>query len=383
MLMKKTALVLAFLALAGTADAQETLRTEKVTVQVSPFATGLANPWGLVFLPDGSMLVTQRNGTLHLVTPEGSVSDPISGVPEVAAVGQGGLLGLALHPKFPENRLLYMSFSEPGPDGTNSTAVARGRLSEDRKSLTDVDVIFSQRPKVKSGLHFGSRLVFDRAGNLFVTLGERGRDDIRVQAQETDNHIGKVVRITDDGGIPSDNPYVNTEGALPEIWSIGHRNIQGATLNPDTGELWTIEHGPMGGDELNIPKPGKNYGWPVISYGVNYDGSPVGSGKSHMEGMEQPVYQWTPVIAPGNMTFYTGDMFPEWKGDLLVAGLREKALVRLEIDGTKVTHEERMLQGVGQRIRDVVQGPDGALYLLTDERRGAILRVSRASADSG
>lgn len=381
--MKKTALVLAFLALAGTADAQETLRTEKVTVQVSPFATGLANPWGLVFLPDGSMLVTQRNGTLHLVTPEGSVSDPISGVPEVAAVGQGGLLGLALHPKFPENRLLYMSFSEPGPDGTNSTAVARGRLSEDRKSLTDVDVIFSQRPKVKSGLHFGSRLVFDRAGNLFVTLGERGRDDIRVQAQETDNHIGKVVRITDDGGIPSDNPYVNTEGALPEIWSIGHRNIQGATLNPDTGELWTIEHGPMGGDELNIPKPGKNYGWPVISYGVNYDGSPVGSGKSHMEGMEQPVYQWTPVIAPGNMTFYTGDMFPEWKGDLLVAGLREKALVRLEIDGTKVTHEERMLQGVGQRIRDVVQGPDGALYLLTDERRGAILRVSRASADSG
>jgi glucose/arabinose dehydrogenase len=383
MLMKKTALVLAFLALAGTADAQETLRTEKVTVQVSPFATGLANPWGLVFLPDGSMLVTQRNGTLHLVTPEGSVSDPISGVPEVAAVGQGGLLGLALHPKFPENRLLYMSFSEPGPDGTNSTAVARGRLSEDRKSLTDVDVIFSQRPKVKSGLHFGSRLVFDRAGNLFVTLGERGREDIRVQAQETDNHIGKVVRITDDGGIPSDNPYVNTEGALPEIWSIGHRNIQGATLNPDTGELWTIEHGPMGGDELNIPEPGKNYGWPVISYGVNYDGSPVGSGKSHMEGMEQPVYQWTPVIAPGNMTFYSGDMFPEWKGDLLVAGLREKALVRLEIDGTKVTHEERMLQGVGQRIRDVVQGPDGALYLLTDERRGAILRVSRASADSG
>jgi glucose/arabinose dehydrogenase len=352
--MRITAGAAALLLFAASAVAQETLRTEKTTITVRPVATGLSHPWGLVFLPGGTMLVTQRAGTLHTVTADGEVSAPIAGVPAVDARGQGGLLGLALHPGFSGNRLVYMSYSEPGPQGTNSTAVARGRLSDDLSRLDDVQVIFSQKPKVASAQHFGSRLVFDRGGRLFVTLGERGAYDIREQAQTLDNHIGKVVRITDDGGVPPDNPFVGRDGALPEIWSIGHRNVQGATLDPATGVLWTIEHGPLGGDELNIPEPGKNYGWPVVSYGTNYDFTPVGSGLSEMPGMEPPLYQWTPVIAPGNMTFYTGAMFPEWQGNLLIAGLRARALVRLELDGRKVTHEERLLRQLGQRIRDVV-----------------------------
>lgn len=376
--MKKPLIALAALALAGSAHAQQVFKTESNSLTVIPLTTELSHPWGLAFLPDGNMLVTQKHGALNLVSPDGKVSPPLTGLPKVDARGQGGLLDVALHPRFTENRYVYVSFSEPGDNGTNSTAVARGRLSADGTALEETKVIFSQKPKVASTGHFGSRLVFDPAGNLFIAMGERFLESVRGQAQQLDSDLGKVVRVKDDGSIPPDNPFVGKEGALPEIWSYGHRNVQGAAINPATGVLWTIEHGPMGGDELNIPQPGKNYGWPVISYGVNYDGSPVGTGKSAQEGMEQPLHQWTPVIAPGGMTFYTGAMFPEWKGNLLIGGLRAQSLVRLEIRDTTVTHEERMLHELGQRIRDVVQGPDGALYLLTDEDRGAILKVTRA-----
>lgn len=375
--MKKPLIALAALALAGSAHAQQLFKTESNSLSVIPLTTELSHPWGLAFLPDGNMLVTQKHGALNLVSPDGKVSPPLTGLPKVDARGQGGLLDVALHPRFTENRYVYVSFSEPGDNGTNSTAVARGRLSADGTALEETKVIFSQKPKVASTGHFGSRLVFDSAGNLFITMGERFLESVRGQAQQLDSDLGKVVRVKDDGSIPPDNPFVGKEGALPEIWSYGHRNVQGAAINPATGVLWTIEHGPMGGDELNIPQPGKNYGWPVISYGVNYDGSPVGTGKSAQKGMEQPLHQWTPVIAPGGMTFYTGAMFPEWKGNLLIGGLRAQSLVRLEIRDTTVTHEERMLHELGQRIRDVVQGPDGALYLLTDEDRGAILKVTR------
>lgn len=373
------ALVLAGLALTRQpVHAAEIVRSELAELRLDVVTAGLSHPWAMVFLPDGKMLVTERGGTLRTVTADGRISEPISGVPPVDARGQGGLLGLALHPRFAENRLVYMSFSEPGPGGTNSTAVARGVLSEDARTLTDVTVIFSQQPKVASTLHFGSRLVFDREGRLYVTLGERSHANVREQAQALDSHLGKIIRINDDGSVPQDNPFLGTQGARPEIWSYGHRNVQGATLHPETGKLWSIEHGPRGGDELNIPEAGRNYGWPVISYGVNYDGSPVGSGKSAMPGMEQPVYQWTPVIAPGNMTFYTGEAIPQWRGNLLIAGLRARALVRLELSAERVVHEERLLNRFGQRIRDVVQGPEGAVYLLTDEDPGAILKLSPA-----
>jgi glucose/arabinose dehydrogenase len=371
-------IVLALLVTASPVFAEDTIQSEKANLTVTTVADGLDQPWGLVFLPDGRMLVSEKNGTLSIITGDGTKSQPITGVPEVDDRGQGGLLGLALHPDFASNRLVYMSFSEPGDGRTNSTAVARGKLSQDGAALGDVEVIFSQKPKVESDKHYGSRLVFGRDGTLFVTLGERSDEEFRVQAQDLNSHLGKVVRINDDGSVPPDNPYVGQADKLPEIWSYGHRNIQGATLHPETGALWTIEHGPRGGDEINIPDAGKNYGWPVISYGVNYDGSPVGSGQSAQDGMEQPVTQWTPVIAPGNMTFYTGEAIPAWQGHLLIGGLRSQALIRLELDGTRVTHEERLLEDQGKRIRDVVQGPDGAIYLLTDESDGEVLRVSAA-----
>jgi glucose/arabinose dehydrogenase len=273
--------------------------------------------------------------------------------------------------------LIYISYSEPG-EGGNSTAVARGVLSADGRALSDVRVIFSQKPKVRSIRHFGSRLVFDGQGYLFIGLGERSDEQFRTQAQDLDSHLGKVIRIRPDGSVPDDSPFVNRAGALPEIWSYGHRNIQGAALNPETGVLWTNEHGPRGGDEINIPQAGKNYGWPVVSYGVNYDGTPVGTGKRTAEGMEEPVYQWTPVIGASGMLFYTGSAFPEWKGSLFNGGLVTKNVVRLELDGRRVVHEERLLGDLGQRIRTVIQGNEGDLYLLTDESDGEILRVAPA-----
>ena len=353
----------------------ETFRTDDGTIRVTTVAAGLEHPWGLAVLPDGRMLVTEKPGRLRLVSADGTLSDPLAGAPEVDARGQGGLLDVALDPEFETNRLIYLSYAEPG-EGGNSTAVARAVLSEDAASLSELEVIFSQKPKLPSEGHFGSRLVFDGHGNLFVTLGERFKPEFRVQAQELDSHVGKIVRIRPDGSVPEDNPFVGQSGALPEIWSYGHRNIQAAAIHPETGALWAIEHGPRGGDEINIAEPGVNYGWPVVSHGVNYDGTPVGTGRARQEGMADPLHTWTPVIAPSGMTFYTGSAFPDWRGDLFVGGLKATALVRLELDGTRVAYEERLLEDLGKRIRDVVQGPDGSLYLLTDEDNGEVLRVA-------
>jgi glucose/arabinose dehydrogenase len=369
--------------LGGTIMAQSqpgnTVKTERLSINIATLTEGLEHPWGIAVLPDHTLLVTEKPGRLRLVAADGKKGEPISGVPEVDARGQGGLLDVALHPQFEQNRLIYLSYAEPGENGANSTAVARAKLSQDGRTLADIKVIFSQKPKLPSTKHFGSRLIFDREGRLYVGLGERSEEQFRGQAQDLNSHLGKLVRLNDDGSVPPDNPFVNRQGALPEIWSYGHRNIQGAALHPDTGALWAIEHGPKGGDEINIPEAGKNYGWPIISYGVNYDGTPVGSGKAEMEGMEQPIYQWTPVIAPGGAIFYTGEMFPEWSGDLLVSGLKVRSLVRLDLDGSSVSHEERMLTDHGQRIRDVAQGPDGAIFVITDEDNGAIWKITRAN----
>jgi len=361
---------------AAGAGAQE-FATEKMRIRVATVAQALEHPWGLAFLPDGTMLVTERPGRLRLVSPDGTVSDPIRGVPEVVAKDQGGLLDVAIAPDFATSRLVYLTFSEPGAGRTNSTAVFRGALSVDNAEIGGGQVVFSQRPKVESTRHFGSRLVF-HDGYLFVGLGERSDQEFRGQAQDLDSHLGKVVRIFPDGSVPDDNPFVGQPGALPEIWSYGHRNIQAMAINPETGQLWEIEHGPRGGDELNIVQPGANYGWPLVSYGINYWGTPVGTGEATMEGVTDPIYQWTPVIAPSGMIFYQGDAFPEWRGDLFVGGLASTALVRLELDGERVVGEERIIDDFGLRIRDVAEGPDGALYLLTDHSDGAVLRISPA-----
>ncbi|HEY7763552.1 MAG TPA: PQQ-dependent sugar dehydrogenase [Aestuariivirgaceae bacterium] len=370
---RSAALLLALMPAA--AFAQDTVSSEQARFNVSTIAEGLDHPWGIAVLPDGAMLVTERPGTLRFVDKEGKLSEPIDGVPEVDARDQGGLLDITLHPSFAENRLLYLSFSEKG-EGGNSTAVARAKLSEDNGKLTDVQVIFSQKPKVQSEMHFGSRIVFDRDGRIYVGLGERSHEEFREQAQDLNSHLGKVVRLNEDGSVPPDNPFVGRDDALPEIWSYGHRNIQAAALHPDTGKFWEIEHGPKGGDEINIPEAGKNYGWPMVSHGVNYDGTPVGTGEKDAPGMEDPIYTWTPVIAPSGMIFYSGKAFPEWKGDLFVGGLSATALVRLELDGEKVANEERLLTDLGLRIRDVAETPEGDILVITDHDNGRILKLS-------
>src|SRR5688572_1987161 len=331
-------------------------------------AKGLEHPWALAFLPDGRILVTERPGRLRIVEKDGRLSKPLAGVPEVVAKGQGGLLDVALDPKFEENRLVYLSYAEPGEGGAG-TAVARGRLSEG--ALEDVQVIYRQQPKVSGNGHFGSRLVFDRDGKLFITQGDRM--GYREKAQDLGSGLGKLVRINPDGSIPDDNPFVGKSGARPEIYSFGHRSMQAAALHPETGQLWTVEHGARGGDELNHPEKGKNYGWPVITYGRDYSGAKIGEG-TVKEGMEQPVYYWDPVIAPSGAVWYTGDRYPGWKGSLFVGSLQPGALVRLTVENGKVTKEERYLSDVG-RVRDVQQGPDGFLYIVTDEGDGRLLRV--------
>jgi len=340
-------------------------------VHVQTIARGLEHPWGLAFLPDGRMLVTERPGRVRIVERDGLLSEPLTGVPRVQAGGQGGLLDVALDPHFADNRLVYLAYAEPGEGGTAGTSVARGWLGEGR--LDDVQVIYQQQPKVKGTNHFGSRLVFAPDGTLFVTQGDRY--SYRDRAQELADGIGKLVRINPDGSVPRDNPFVGRAGARPEIWSYGHRNVQSAAIHPDTGQLWTVEHGARGGDELNRPEAGKNYGWPVITYGVDYSGAKIGEGTAK-PGMEQPVYYWDPVIAPSGMTFYTGEAFPGWQGSILIGSLQPGLLVRLTLDDGRVSGEERYLGDLGERIRDVRQGPDGLLYLLTDSRDGRILRVS-------
>lgn len=371
------ALAAAFASPALTA-AQE-VETEKVKISVETVASGLEHPWAIAFLPDGNFLVTERPGRLRIVTPKGEVKKPVSGVPDVDARNQGGLLDVALDPDFEENRLVYLTYAEKGEGGTNGTAVARGHLTESMSpQLRDVEVIFRQTPKKDSTLHFGSRLVFDNEGHLFVALGERSRVGMREESQDLDSHLGKVVRIWPDGTVPEDNPFAGEKGALPEIWSYGHRNQQGAALHPETGRLWTNEHGPRGGDEINIPQAGKNYGWPIVSYGTEYSGAPVGDGESAAPGMESPIYHWTPSIGVSGMAFYTGDAIPEWYGSLFVGGLARPSLRRLTLDGEKVAGEETLLEDLGARIRDVRQGPDGALYLLTDDEDGKLLRIVKA-----
>ncbi len=344
----------------------------KAPVKVEAFASGLERPWGLAFLPDGRMLVTERPGRLRIVSRDGKLSPPLGGVPEVFAQGQGGLLDVALDPKFSENRLVYLSYAEPGEKGTAGTAVARGRLGEAR--LDSVRVIYRQVPKVSgSSNHFGSRLVFRRDGTLFITQGDRYNQ--RDKVQDLSNDFGKIVRINPDGSIPKDNPFVGKSGARPEIWSYGHRNVQCAALHPETGELWTVEHGARGGDELNHPEAGKNYGWPTITYGVDYSGEKIGEGTAR-PGMEQPVYFWDPVIAPSGMSFYTNDAYPQWKGSVFIGSLTPGLLVRLTLKDGRVAGEERYFYELHERIRDVRQGPDGLLYLLTDNPEGRILRLS-------
>jgi aldose sugar dehydrogenase len=351
------------------AQESQRFRTDKAEVVVETVARGLDHPWGLAFLPDGRMLVTERPGRLRLVARDGQVSPPLQGVPRVFAQGQGGLLDVALDPNFASNRLVYLSYAEPGEGGA-STAVARGRLGEG--ALQDVQVIFRQQPKVGGPNHFGSRLVFSRDGTLFVTLGERFKFE---PAQDVSDHLGTIVRIDPDGSVPRDNPFVGREGARPEIWSYGHRNVQGAALHPETGALWAHEFGPRGGDELNIPEPGHNYGWPLVSWGRHYSGEGIADPPTRPD-LAQSIYHWDPVISPSGMSFYTGDMFPAWRGNLLIGGLSAQALVRLTLDGQRVTGEERI--PLGARIRDVRQGPDGAVYALTDQPDGEILRLTPA-----
>jgi glucose/arabinose dehydrogenase len=367
-LMSLAALSLACVNCSVSGQEKRTYRTSAGQLRLTTVARGLEHPWGMVFLPDGRILVTEKPGSMRIVSRDGRISAPLQGVPEVHAQGQGGLLGITLDPDFASNRTIYFSFAEPGGDGAG-TAVARALLGEGR--LQDVSVIFRQRPKVDGSNHFGSRLVFAPDRKLFVTLGERNQGE---RSQRLGEHLGKVVRINPDGSAPRDNPFVGRSGALPEIWSYGHRNIQGATLHPETGALWTVEHGAQGGDEVNIPRPGRNYGWPVISYGVDYGGAKIGEG-TKKEGMEQPVHYWDPSIAPSGMTFCTSDRYRGWRGDLFVGSLKFGLVSRLDMDGDRVRREERLFEDFDPRIRDVVQGPDGLLYLLTDESDGEVIRV--------
>ncbi|BBF91891.1 PQQ-dependent sugar dehydrogenase [Blastochloris tepida] len=348
-----------------------TLRTADSVLQVETVASGLEHPWGLAQLPDGNLLVTERPGRLRLVSPDGRLSPPLSGVPNVFAEGQGGLLDIALAPDFATSRLVYLAFAEAGRDGAG-TALARARLAESNDALTDLKVIFRQEPKVPGPNHFGARIVFRPDGTLFLTLGERFKFQ---PAQDPRSDLGKIVRLGPDGTVPSDNPFAGRKEMRPEIFSLGHRNIQGAALHPQTGRLWVAEMGPRGGDEINIVEAGKNYGWPKVSWGTHYDGRPIPLPPSHPQ-FADAIHHWTPSIAPSGMAFYAGDAFPAWNGNLLVGALAGQSLMRLTLDGDKVAGEERI--PIGFRVRDVRVAPDGAILLLTDENDGAILRLTPA-----
>lgn len=372
-----TLLAAALLPMLAHGAPERDFKSEEGSVRVSTLAEGLRNPWALAFLPGGKdMLVTERPGNLRIITAEGKVGAPLGGVPEVWAKGQGGLLDVVLSPGFKQDRLVYLSFAEEGEDGKAGTAVGRGRLSTDQARLEDFQVIFRQQPKLSVGNHFGSRLVFDRDGYLFIALGE---NDQRPTSQDLDKLQGKVVRILPDGTVPKDNPFVGRPNVRPEIWSFGHRNQQGAALNPWTGELWTHEHGPRGGDEINIPKPGKNYGWPLATHGINYSLLPIPEARGeHVDGMVDPHHVWEKSPAISGMAFYDNPRFKPWERNLFIGALGGQALIRLELDGDKVVHEERLLGELKARIRDVRVGPDGYLYLLTDESDGALLKVGLA-----
>jgi glucose/arabinose dehydrogenase len=339
---------------------------------------GLDRPWALAFLPDGRMLVTEKPGRLRLVSAAGEISEPIANVPDVHSPdrSQGGLLDIAVSPDFGESRQIFMTYSEPDGEAS-TTAVARAHLSEDGSTLDDVTVIFRQQPSYDSRGHFGSRIVFHPDGHLFVGLGDRMNAEIRTEAQNPMNHIGTVVRIAPDGSVPDDNPFADGQQGAAEVWSYGHRNIQAAALHPETQELWTVEHGPRGGDELNNPQAGGNYGWPTVTHGIEYRGDEIGEGIVDQDGMLPSVYYWDPVLAPSGMIFYTGDAFPAWQGDAFIGGLATERLSRLVMDGDRVVAEEWLR--IGERVRDVAQGPDGAIYVVTDEDNGKIMRLVPAS----
>jgi glucose/arabinose dehydrogenase len=353
--------------------------TEAGDFRLVTVAEGLEHPWSLAFLPDGRALVTERPGRLRILGTDGQLSAPVDGVPEVHAINQGGLLDVAVDPDFADTRWIYLSYAEPLGEKTNGTTVARARLRE--SALREIEVIFRQVPAVESGGHFGGRLVFARDGRLFVTLGERQAKPFSELAQDLTTHFGKVVRIERDGRVPADNPFVGRAGVLPETWSLGHRNPQGAALHPLTGELWLTEHGPRGGDEVNVARAGRNYGWPVITYGLAYSGAKIGEG-ARKTGLEQPLWYWLPSIAPSGLAFYTSERVSAWTGNLFAGALRGALVSRLVLDGDRVIHEERLFEGLQARIRDVRQGPDGLLYLLTDAPAGRILRVEPVPSEA-
>jgi glucose/arabinose dehydrogenase len=345
-----------------------------VAFGVTVLAKGLEHPWAVEPLPGGDLLVTEKPGRMRIISAAGEKGPPLAGVPEVDARGQGGLLDVALSPKFESDRTVYWSYSEPRQGG-NATSVARGVLSQDRETLEQVRVIFRAMPTYDGTMHYGSRLAFGPDGTLYITLGERSDKPMRPQAQRLDSDMGKIVRINPDGSAPKDNPFAGQADARPEIWSLGHRNIQAAAFDPQ-GRLWEVEHGTNGGDELNLVQKGKNYGWPLVAYGEEYSGQAIPGAVTTKEGTEQPVYYWDPVIAPSGMQFYTGDAFPAWKGSVFIGGLKDTKLVRLTLENDRVTGEEHLLKERGQRVRDVRQGPDGALYIVTDKDNGELWRVA-------
>ena len=352
------------------------IQSEQATFKIELVTAGLNHPWGMAFLPNGDMLITERDGALRLFTDGALADDAIDGVPKVYAQGQGGLLDGVIDPNFSDNSLVYLSYAGVDDDGRSSTRVARGRLLDG--ALDDVEVIFRSNSASSGGVHWGSRLGFDPAGDLYVTVGERGNPDT---SQNLSRHGGTVVRIKPDGTVPEDNPFIGTADAQPEIYSYGHRNPQGLAVHPETGRVWTQEHGPQGGDEVNLIEAGANYGWPTITWGVNYGGSPINNGLRELDGLTQPVHFWDPSIAPSGMTFYDGDAFPEWQGDLFVGALKFQLIARLEMEGDKVVAEERLIEGAIGRIRDVRTGPDGFLYILTDDPNGGLFRLLPAADD--
>ncbi|NEM99127.1 PQQ-dependent sugar dehydrogenase [Pontibacter sp. BT327] len=343
-------------------------------LEVTVLASNLENPWAVEPLPNGDLLVTEKPGRMRIVTASGQVGQPIKGVPAVMSRGQGGLLDVALSPDFASDRTIYWSFSEPRSNG-NATSIARGVLSEDRTSLSQVKVIFQAKPAYNGDKHFGSRITFGNDGMLYLTLGERSDLEIRPQAQQMNSHMGKILRLTKDGKPAPDNPFVNQQDAMPEIWTVGHRNVQSAALD-NQGRLWIVEHGPSGGDELNLIEKGKNYGWPLVTFGEEYSGKPIPNAVTTKQGFVDPVYYWDPVIAPSGAQFYSGSLFPEWQGNLLIGGLKDKTLVRLKIENDRVTGEEHLLKDRNQRVRDVRQGQDGAIYIVTDQKNGELWKVT-------
>lgn len=367
-------LTVSFLIATGTRGQEQAFGSSAGELEVRTIARGLANPWALAFLPDGKMLVTERPGRMRIVTAEGQISPPLKAVPEVWASGQGGLLDVVVDKSFAQNRTMYFCFAER-TDGGGRTTVARANLNDGNGRLDDVKIIFRQQGPLSSGNHYGCRIAQADDGNLFVALGDHFT--YRDQAQNLGNHLGKLIRIAPDGSVPSGNPFAGRTDAKPEIWSYGHRNVQALAINPASGDPWEIEHGPRGGDELNLIGKGRNYGWPVIGYGIDYSGAKIHDATAK-DGMEQPLKYWVPSIAPSGMAFYTGKLFPKWNGSLFTGALRGAMLVRLTLNGNTVTSEERLLQNLHERIRDVRQGPDGALWLLTDSSNGRLLRVTPA-----